>query len=108
MHLLEAMPAADFLLYQAYAADRLLPLQRLELHLARIGQQLDAIAGRQPRPVDDYLIPNRRASDPQPGAADELTDEQADALAASIGFNPTPRRPRSQPEEPDNPSSETP
>lgn len=104
MHLLEAMPAADFALYQAYAAERLLPAQRIELHLARIGMQLDILAGHQGRPLESYLIPRPPATTTEP-QANELTDAQADNLATQIGFSPRPRR---RPREDPTPEPETP
>lgn len=87
------MPLADLLDYEAYTAQHMLPLARIELQLARIAMLINGvrIAGL-PMNIDDYLIPA-----PPPRAVlapTEATEAEADHIAAALGFKPINRPPK--------------
>jgi hypothetical protein len=99
LHQVEALPLRDYLAYEAYAAHRMFPLQRMEFLLARIAMLIDA--GRLPGQtlsLNDYLInPIAKTPGAEKTPAREATDEEADAIAEAMGFEP--RQPNRSPQD---------
>lgn len=80
---------SDFLAYEAYAAQRMLPLQRIEFLLARVAMLVDAarLPGQR-LSLTDYLLNPEPATPPEPATTTPTpaTEEEADAIAAQLGF----------------------
>lgn len=86
------MPLADLLDYEAYTERHMLPLQRIELQLARVAMLLNGLrAPGMALNIDDYLIPPPPPR--QPTETTEATEEDADRIAAALGFKPINRPP---------------
>ena len=93
------LPVEDFLAYEAYAAQRMLPLQRIEFQLARIAMLIDAqrLPGES-LSLNSYLInPMREAAAADPAPPPAATDDEAQAIATALGHKPRRRRPSDQP-----------
>lgn len=85
------MTAAEFLGWQRYAAQRMLPSRRVELYLARIAQQVAvSLGGAQNMKLGDFLFEDADIeacveSGAVPGMA---TPEEIAAEYAAFGFKP--------------------
>lgn len=77
----QTMPEADFLLYAAYAAKRMLPSRRLEVYLAQLTAVFAQTNGGQAKTSDFLLDPVEQGSGPE-----ETPQQQEAALDALFGF----------------------
>jgi hypothetical protein len=73
-------------MYEAYAAEHMLPLARIELQLARMVMLLDGMCPPGLiRDVKRYLIA-QKPEEKVPPPPSEATEQEADAIAAALGF----------------------
>lgn len=63
------MPEADFTLYQVYASKRMLPMRRIEMHLAQLTAVLAQVNGKD-RTTADFLFDLQNSSE-EPATADQ-------------------------------------
>lgn len=73
-----AIPERDFLLLQHYAAKRMLPMRRLELHLAQLSLLVATAHGAKDKTLSDFLF------DP----VDDTPVDDLDAAVDFFGFSP--------------------
>lgn len=77
--LAQRLTERSFVLYQAYAARKLLPARRVQLQLARIALTAAQVAGNADVELADFLF------DPLPDAGDDV---DLDAAKVHFQFNP--------------------
>lgn len=75
------MTEAEFREWQQYAATRMLPARRIELHLAQIAMYVARASGVVWKSIDDFLFE-------LPGDDDDDVEASADDARAFFGFNP--------------------
>lgn len=75
--LAKRLPEREFVLYQQYAAKRVLPTRRLELYLAQLCSVIAKVHGNADAEIRDFLL------DPIDGDGEETED-----VAGAFEFNP--------------------
>lgn len=85
------MTAAEFMGWQRYAAQRMLPSRRAEFYLARIAQQVAvSLGGAQNTKLGDFLFEDADLEAPveSPPVPVAATSEEIAAEYAAFGFKP--------------------
>lgn len=80
--LAQRLPEREFVLYQHYAAKRMLPWRRIQLQLARLSMIVAAANGAKNIELSDFLF------DPLEDAPQLTAEEQAESAREFFGFAP--------------------